>query len=141
MHFREMLLLSPHRSLNLPDQPLPCPPLQLLLLHGVALSNRTYLPSQTPLEGWERTGKTLETDKTNTKKGSLDQPECQPHPGVWDKHGQVFIHRHSASKYLFLFVTHSHSRCPPDAFFCSKGGHASVCEGRRGKRSRLKDPR
>lgn len=81
-------------------------------------------------KGWE---KPLETDKTNTKKGSPDQPECQPHPGVWNKHWQVFIHRHSASKYLFLSVsgarTHIQAACQVPSFAANLGTLLSAKAG------------
>lgn len=58
---------------------------------------------------------------------------------MWDKHWQVFVHHHSAYKYLFLFVswTHSHRRCMPDTFLPKEPGLTSVCRGRAGRISCL----
>ena len=104
--FREMLPLSPHRSLNLPDQPVPSPPLQLFLTSFV---RRDLPPKPNPTGGLGKDRKNPGDWQNKHRKGSPDQPERQPHPGVWNKHWQVFIYRHSASKYLCLFVTRAHT--------------------------------
>lgn len=139
--FKEMLLLSPHCSLNFPDQLLSSPPLQLFLLHGVALSDRTYLPSQTPPEGWKTRGETRTVTKQTQKKVHLISLSASPTLGCGINTG----------KYLFIITQHpnicfswSHghtltwslpARCLP-----SQRAWARFCEPRRGgKRPLLKD--
>lgn len=106
--FREMLLLSPHCSLNLLDEPVPSPPLQLFLSHRAALSDP---PCQTPPEGWERTGKApQETDKTNTEGTHLISLSASPTLGCGINTG----------RYLFIASQH------PSICFSVSRGHTLI---------------
>lgn len=137
--FREMPPLSPHCSLILPNQPVPIPPLHPWELRSSFVQHAPTSQTKPLWRAGKGLGKNPRECQNKYKKGSLDQPECQPHPGVWDKHGQVFVHHHSAYKYLFLFVswTHSHRRCMPDTFLPKEPGLTSVCRGRAGRISCL----
>lgn len=138
--FREMLPLSPHCSLNLPDQPVPSPPLQLFFLHGGALSDRTYLRSQTPPEGWEKMGKPPGTGKTNTKKEAhLLSLSASPTLGCGINTGKyLFIATQHPNICFSLSRGHTHSCCLPRRLR-SQQTRAQFCLLRPGRKEILQD--
>lgn len=123
--FKEMLLLSPTPLIKPPWWAGPQPTSAAFLVTQ-SITVGPCLPN--PTRGLGKDRKPPQRPTKQTQKGLTRSAGCQPHPGVWNKHWQVFIYCQSASKYLFLCVTGAHTHSwMMDAFDPSKPGHTFIC--------------